>query len=71
MSELETILSNKGIDVIMKEAEENKINIFFKNPLKIKEGIDYISKITSINLNVFRGRVILRKNLTNNFKYKV
>jgi len=71
LSELETILAKKGIDAIMKEGEENKINIYFKNSLKIKEGIKYISKITSTNINVFVSKILSKKNLTNNFKYKI
>ena len=71
LSELESILSRIGIDAIMREGEENKINIYFKNPLKIKEGIKYISKITSINLNVFVCRILSKKNLTNSLKYKI
>ena len=71
LSELETILLEKGIDVIMREGEENKINTHFKNPKKIIEGIKYISKITSINLNVFVGKILTKKNLTNNLKYKL
>ena len=71
LSELETILSKKGIDTIMKEGEENKINVYFKDSSKIKEGIKYISKITSINLNVFVSKTISKKNLTNNLKYKI
>lgn len=71
LSELETILSNKGIDAIMRESGENKIDVFFKDPSRIKDGLDYISKITSISLKVFEGRVISKKSLTNNFKYKI
>ena len=71
LSELETILLKKGIDAIMKEGEENKINVYFKNSIQIKEGIKYISKITSINQNVFINKILSRKNLTNNFKYKI
>ena len=71
LSELEQILLKKGIDVIMKEGTENKINIYFKDPLKIKIGIKYISKMTSINLNVFVSKTLSKKYLTNNFKYKI
>jgi long-chain acyl-CoA synthetase len=71
LSELETILSKKGIDAIMKEGEENKINIYFKNSSKINDGIRYISKITSINSNVFISKILSKKNLTNNLKYKI
>ena len=71
LSELETILLKKGIDVIMREGEENKINVYFKNSLQIKEGIKYISKITLMNQNVFITKILSKKNLTNNFKYKI
>jgi len=71
LSELETILLKKGIDVIMREGEENKINTYFKNSNQVIEGIKYISKITSLNLNVFVGKILTKKNLTNNFKYKI
>ena len=71
LSELETILSRIGIDVIMREGVENRINTYFKNSSKIKEGIKYISKITSINLNVFVSKILSKKNLTNNLKYKI
>ena len=71
LSELETILLKKGIDVIMKEGVENKINVYFKNSLQIKEGIKYISKITLMNQNVFITKILSKKNLTNNFKYKI
>ena len=71
LSELETILLKRGIDTIMKKSEENKINVYFKNSLQIKEGIKYISKITSINKNVFINKILSKKNLTNNLKYKI
>ena len=71
LSELELILLKKGIDAIMSEGRENKINIYFKSSKNIKKGIKYISKITSININVFVSKILSKKNLTNNFKYKV
>ena len=71
LSELETILSKKGIDVIMREGKENKINLYFKDSNKIERGIKYISNITSINLNVFVSKILSKKNLTNNLKYKL
>ena len=71
LSELETILFKKGIDVIMREGEENKINTYFKNSNQVIDGIKYISKTTSINSNVFVGKILTKKNLTNNFKYKL
>ena len=71
LSELETILLKKGIDVIMREGKENKINTHFKNPDQVIKGIKYISKITSLNANVFVKKILTKKNLTNNFKYKL
>ena len=71
LSELELILLKKGIDAIMSEGRENKINIYFKSSKNIKKGIKYISKVTSININVFVSKILSKKNLTNNFKYKV
>ena len=71
LSELESILSKKGIDTVMREAAENRINVYFNNSSKTKEGIKYISKITSISSNVFITKIISKKNLTNNFKYKL
>ena len=55
----------------MKEGEENKINIYFKSSQNIKEGIKYISKTTLIHSNVFVSKILSKKNLTNNFKYKI
>jgi len=71
LSELEAILSKKGIDVIMQEGEENKINLYFKDSAKTEYGIKYISKITSINANAFVSKIFSKKNLTNNLKYKL
>ena len=71
LAELESLLLKRGIDTIIKEGSENKINIYFKSSSKIKEGIKYISKITSINTNVFVSKILSKKNLTNNFKYKI
>jgi hypothetical protein len=55
----------------MKEGDENKIDVYSKNSLKIKEGIKYISKVTSLNANIFITKILSKKNLTNNFKYKL
>jgi len=71
LSELESILSKRDIDVIMKEGDENKIEVYSKNSLKIKEGIKYISKVTSLNANIFITKILSKKNLTNNFKHKL
>jgi len=71
LSELESILLKKGFDVAMQEAGENKIDIYFQNSSRAKQGIKYISKITSISPNVFGIKILSKKNLTNNFKYKI
>lgn len=71
LSELETLLLTKGIEVIMKEAGENKIYSYFKNVAEIKKGINFLLKITCLNKNVFINKIITKKNLTNNFKYKI
>ena len=71
LSELESILLKKGIDVIMNEGEENKINIYFKGSQNTKKWVKYISEITLINSNVFVSKTLSKKNLTNNFKYKI
>ena len=71
LSELESILSKKGIDTIMKAGDENKIYIYFKDSSKINEGIKYLSKVTQINSKVFMSKILTKKNLTNNLKYKV
>ena len=71
LSELESILLKKGIDVIMNEGEENKINIYFKGSQSTKKWVKYISETTLINSNVFVTKTLSKKNLTNNFKYKI
>jgi acyl-CoA synthetase (AMP-forming)/AMP-acid ligase II len=71
LSELESILSKKGIEAFMKEGDENKIYVYSKNKLKIKQGIKFISKITMINKNVFIIKDLSKKQLTSNFKYKI
>ena len=71
LSEMENILFKKGIFTIMKKSQENKIQIFFKNLSKAKEGIKYLSKVTSISQNVFLIKKITDKNLTKNLKYRI
>ena len=71
LSELESILLKKGIDTIMKESDENKIDIYFKNLLNVQKNIKYLSKITSFNQNVFNVKKLSKKNLTNNYKLKI
>ena len=71
LSDLENILSKKGIEVVMKATEENQILSFFKNKKDIKRGIKYLSKLTLINPKVFISKIISKKNLTYNLKYKI
>ena len=71
LSELESILSSKGMDVIMRDGGENKIFVYFKDKTNIFSAINYISKLTAINSKVFVCRTITKKNLTYNLKYKV
>lgn len=69
--ELENILKDKGIDVVMKYAGENKIDVYCENFFKFKKNINYLSKITSINQGVFLFKKLSKNNLTLNYKYKV
>ncbi len=55
----------------MKESDENKIDIYFKNSLNAQKNIKYLSKITSFNQNVFNVKKLSKKNLTNNYKLKI
>ena len=71
LSELEKILLEQGIDTVMKEGGENKIVVYTKNINKTKKKIKQLSTLTSINLNVFIIKTFKKKNLTNNFKYKI
>jgi acyl-coenzyme A synthetase/AMP-(fatty) acid ligase len=71
LAELESILSDKGVDTIMREGNENKIFIYFKNLSKANKNIKYLAKITSINQNVFVVKKISKNNLTNNYKFKI
>jgi acyl-coenzyme A synthetase/AMP-(fatty) acid ligase len=71
LAELESILLKKGIDIIMREGDENKIDIYFKNLSKKNESIKYLAKITSINQNVFVVKKVSKKNLTTNYKFKI
>lgn len=71
LSELEFILSKNGIETYMKEGTENKIEVYTKNKSKIKDGINYISKITNIKHNVFIIKNLTEKKLTRNYKYKI
>lgn len=71
LSELENLLSKKGIDVIMKVEKDDQILSFFRDKNDIKKGIKYISKLTMINAKVFIGKTITKKNITKNFKFKL
>ena len=53
LSDLENILHKKGLNSMMKEIDQNKICIYVKEISKIKKHLQYLSKITSINQNVF------------------
>ena len=56
---------------MMKEIDQNKICINFKEISKIKKYLKYLSKITSINQNVFVVKKMSKNNLTFNYKYKI
>ncbi len=71
LSELEKFLLEQGVDTVMKEGGENKIIVYSKNTIKTKKKIKQLSKLTSINLNVFIIKTFKNKNLTNNLKYKI
>ena len=71
LSELENILSKKGIDTIMKEGNENKIEIFFRSLTRAKENISFLSRMTGINQNTFIIKKITKKNFTKNYKFKI
>ena len=71
LSELENILHKKGLNSMMKEIDQNKICIYVKEISKIKKHLQYLSKITSINQNVFVVKKMSKNNLTFNYKYKI
>jgi long-chain acyl-CoA synthetase len=71
LAELESFLSNKGYDTIMKNKDENKIQVYFQKLDGANKALRYLSKLTSINRNVFVIKKILKKNITSNFKYKI
>jgi len=71
LAELETLFLKMGIDVVLKEGKENKIEVYNNNMRKIKQIIKDIGKLTRININVFQTKKLLKKHLTINFKYKV
>ena len=71
LAELEELFLKKGIDVVLKESKENKIEVYNNNMNKINKIIENIAKLTRININVFQAKKLLKKHLTMNFKYKV
>ena len=71
LSELENILQDKGNNVLMKDAGENKIDVYCESLSKFEKNIKYLSKITSINPSVFLFKKFSKNNLTLNYKYKV
>ncbi len=71
LSDLENILHKKGLNSMMKEIDQNKICIYVKEISKIKKHLQYLSKITSINQNVFVVKKMSKNNLTFNYKYKI
>ena len=71
LAELETLFLKKGIDVVLKEGGENKIEVYNNNPIKINKIIENVAKLTGINSNVFQSKKLLKKHLTMNLKYKV
>ena len=71
LAELESFLSNKGYDTIMKNKDENKIQVYFQKLDHANKALRYLSKLTSINKNVFLIKKISKKNIISNFKYKI
>ena len=71
LAELEALFLKKGVDVMLKEGKENKIEVYNNNMNKISQIIENIAKLTRINTNVFQAKKLLKKHLTMNFKYKV
>ena len=55
----------------MKNENENKINVYFLKLKGADKALRYLSKLTSINRNVFIIKKILKKNITPNLKYKI
>ena len=64
-------MSNKGYDTIMKNKDENKIQVYFQKLDGANKALRYLSKLTSINRNVFVIKKNFKKNITSNLKYKV
>jgi long-chain acyl-CoA synthetase len=71
LSELENILYKKGVDTIMREFGENKIEIYFKNLKSHKNHINYLAKLTNLNKNVFIPNKITQQNISRNYKLKL
>ena len=55
----------------MKNKDENKIQVYFQKLDHANKALRYLSKLTSINKNVFVIKKISKKNITSNFKYKI
>ncbi len=71
LSELETIFLKKGVNVSLRKGDENKIDVFYHKTKKFEKMLEYVTKITSINRNVFVLKKITKKNLTYNYKLKL
>lgn len=71
LSELETIFLKKGVNVNLKKGDENKIDVLYYKITNIKKTLEYVSRITSININVFVLKKITKKSLTYNYKLKL
>ncbi len=71
LSELETIFFKKGASVNLRKGDENKIDVFHHKIKNFEKTLEYVSKITSINRNVFVLKKITKKNLTYNYKLKL
>lgn len=55
----------------MRDGNENQILSYFNNQNDLERGIKFLSKLTSINSKVFLGKIIQKKNLTTNLKFKL
>ena len=61
----------KGVNVSLRKGDENKIDVFYHKTKKFEKMLEYVTKITSINRNVFVLKKITKKNLTYNYKLKL
>ena len=71
LSELENILYEKGVDTIMREYGDNKIEIYFKNLKGHQNHINFLSKLTNFNKNVFIPKKLSKQNISRNYKFKI